>query len=238
MSVKLKFSSIIFNLLIIISSLIGLILSISGSDTMMVSFKSLLFFTLQSNIICIIVSILTLVFLIKNYISPNKKIPSLIYTIKFLGVCCITLTMLVFWLFLAIQTNVKYLLGPSNLTLHTISPILCILDFLLNDNIIKFNNSKIITCSCGFPIYYLIFVFICVYHGITFSNGKDGLFPYFFLNYRVLGWFKISKNGLGVFYWIIIMICITIGIGYGLYNLKIFVNNKFKEKISHEEFLK
>ena len=38
--------------------------------------------------------------------------------------------------------------------------------------------------------------------------------PCFFLDFTELGWFRIADGRIGVFYWVLIMIAIVLGLGY------------------------
>lgn len=219
---KNNYKSLIINLIIVISSSMGVIFSLMGEDNMMSNWKALLFYTVQSNIVCIIVSLIISVYLILIMFGKAKKIPNFLYILKFCSTVGITLTLLVFWIFLARLLPVSYYFSITNITLHTLSPILAIIDFLIFD---KKCTVKKIYISYIEPIIYLLFCLSVSFLGITFNSSGD-IVPYFFLNYKELGWLKITGKGLGVVYWIIIMLVIVHIIALTL----IIINNKINKK--------
>gem|GEM_PF-3060535 len=52
--------------------------------------------------------------------------------------------------------------------------------------------------------------------------------PYFFLDYDKLTWFQITADGPGVFWWIIILTILVIGMGFAFVAL-----NKLMKKTRH-----
>lgn len=202
---------LVLNIIIIISSIIGLIYTIKGSAFM--STSALYYYTIQSNIWIILITIIFSFFDIFKI-----KIPNFLYIIKYIITVGITITFLVFSFMLIpqilINGNSTYLLNISNLTLHFISPILAIISFIFFDQL----KIKKKYCYLGMimPIYYLIFAFILA--NISTTNifrdfdGSASKFPYFFLDYETNGWFTLDNGffGLGTFYWIIIVSSIVI----------------------------
>ena len=64
------------------------------------------------------------------------------------------------------------------------------------------------------PLLYFAFVMICTVTGIRFY--KEGFVPYFFLDYKQYGWFTLSTDIFGVFYWIILQIILVLFISFFL----------------------
>ena len=168
-----------------------------------------LFFTVQSNITIILI---TLVFLINDFLLLfNKKpyVSQFLLILKYIFTIAITITFLVFFTMLAPLLGVDYLLSFNNFSLHAIVPILAIVDFFIFNTDIELSIPKSLL-GTAMPIYYVIFVYIGVPLGFEYMEGLK--FPYFFLNYEKNGWFNISKDGIGVFYWIIILMIGIIGL--------------------------
>lgn len=212
-----KISSIVVKLMIVISATIG-ILSTMGMGGFMGGTKTLLFFTVQSNIwiaaICLIFVVLEIIGWIKGI---NLK-RNWLYIIKFMFTVSITLTFLVFAVLLApqiIKIYPSYLSTPSNLCCHYITPILAIIDFTLFDTDWD-SKRKHSLFSAIMPLYYLVFSMICSVSGVAFDD-KGTTVPYFFLDYKTFGWFRIGDGGIGVFYWIVIIVILVLGMGLGFY---------------------
>lgn len=233
---KRYFMMIVINIIIIVSSLLGVILSIAGFDLLMLKLKSLLYYTLQSNIISLFVSVLFLIFIILNNFGKIKNIPYILYLIKFVTTSGIILTLIVFWIFLAPHIPYTYFFSISNLTLHTITPILCMIEFIFLLPTVDLKFPKISSVLIE-PIYYLLFVFICSFNGISFGNTKEDIVPYFFLNYEKYGWFRINNNEIGVIYWLIAILIFMCGIAYLLIYANNFVNKKRNFIKSNIDFL-
>ena len=222
--------SIFLNFLVIIASFIGIFLTLSGQDMYTDKSKALLFYTLQSNIISLIVSIVYVVFMFLVIYGTIKNIPSILLIIKFVTTCGITLTLIVFWLFLAPYAEDKlYLVSLSNLTLHTFAPMLCVIDFILFNPDFKLIFNKFYYAIFE-PLYYLFFFLICSFYGVTFGPEKTDIAPYYFLNYRKYGWFKITENSLGLVYWLVLLLLLMCGIAFILIYSNKYFNKKFNKK--------
>lgn len=202
--------SIIIDLLIIISSGLGIYLTIGGINFM--NQGALLYYTVQSNIYILVISAIFLLFKLLE-----KKIPQYLYIIKFICTVGITVTFLVFTFMLVPQMfggfN-EYLLSLGNLTVHFISPILAVISFIIFDKV----NMKKYTFLYGsiMPIVYCIFIMILttikkepLFGGL---GGTMSRFPYFFMDYETNGWFRINNSiwELGFFYWFLIILIVVI----------------------------
>ena len=190
---------------LIIVGVLGIVFTFLSSSFMGGS-SVFLFFTVQSNITIIAI---TGVFLVNDILVFLKKKPfvnQVLLFFKYVFTIAITITFLVFFTLLAPLMGISYLLSFNNFSLHAIVPILAMVDFFLFDTDIKITPLKSLT-GCIMPLYYVAFVYIGVPLGFQYAENLK--FPYFFLNYEKYTWFNITKEGLGVFYWIIIlMICI------------------------------
>ena len=192
-------SVIEFTLIVVATT--GIIFT-NSSGSFMGSNSTFLFFIVQSNIT---IAAICLVFLIDNILKIFGKpgfVNEVLRKIKYVFTVAITITFLVFFLMLAPTLGVDYLLSYNNFSLHAIVPILALVDFFVFDMDIHLTK---LSCLLGtlMPLYYLAFFFIGIPLGFRYLGNVA---PYFFLNYELNGWFTISENGIGVVYWIIIMV--------------------------------
>ena len=222
---KIKMS-LILNVLICFSSLIGLFVTLFGNDFM--SYSEFLYYTIQSNIFALIMSSFFVYYDLKLIYNNNTAIPEVMYILKYIVTSGITITFLIFTFTLMPQmimlNNYAYLANIGNLTLHFISPILSIIVFVLFDNEFSYNKK---TCFLGtiMPWYYFFFsMFLSLISSTGFFkilNGEPSKFPYFFLDYEKNGWFSLGNMfELGVFYWIIIICLLSLVISKLLLKLK------------------
>ena len=65
----------------------------------------------------------------------------------------------------------------------------------------------------------MIFALTLSFNGVKFDGE---IVPYFFLNYKELGWLSISSNGIGVVYWVIILTILVLAIEFVLLKIKDF----------------
>lgn len=210
------------NLAIIFSCLIGVLLQLLGSANFMgaalVIFRA---FTVQSNVW---VAVIATVFLVAD-LKHKYDIPQWIYHLKYMFTVSILLTYTVFAVILSPVMTSIYLWSPSNWFLHSFTPIFSLASFLLLDAK-HIKRGKPVLLALIMPIGYAIF-FLSYYHLV----GSQPV-SYFFLDYKVLGWFTISSSGLGVAYWIMLISLLILGFGYGVvYALHRLKNERTKTKI-------
>lgn len=173
------------------------------------------FFTVQSNVWMLIISLVFAVFIIGNVLTKKQvKVPNWLYHIKFMCVTAITLTFLVFSLMLTPSMiaggNGSYLTSVSNICCHNLVPILSIIDYFVFDTEHRSNKLTFIL-SAILPIYYLAFALIGSVTGVNFGSTTSKV-PYFFMDYEANGWFTVSNGffGLGVFWWIVILVVVVL----------------------------
>jgi hypothetical protein len=104
-------------------------------------------------------------------------------------------TFVVFWALLMPQgISTSYLLSFDNIAVHTVTPLLCLLDYVLfsKPRSLKYRDVYYV---CIFPLCYLLFVGVAGMAGYTYLHGNilsDALevtvsFPYYFLDFNRLG---------------------------------------------------
>lgn len=203
--------------------LVAIISAIYGIIKTYFSPMSFTYFTTLSNIF---ISIMLLVFLIKDlyYLITKKKIvlSNSLYIIKFLATISITLTFFVFLTILAPTIDGGILNaylgnGAGSLCVHFITPILAIIDFLFFDKEYQAKNRHVIYAIIP-PLFYVLFVVIAGSFGLRWGTMAA---PYNFLNYAApTGWFGFDLSlmgwetlGIGVFYMIVFLSILFIIIG-------------------------
>jgi len=97
----------------------------------------------------------------------------------------LVLVCVAYWALLA-PTSTSSLWTFSNLTTHLVTPLLLIVYYFkyFRPGAIR---HKDVYLSALFPLAYLGAVFIGYLAGYTYGSRQD-LFPYFFLDYRTIGW--------------------------------------------------
>ena len=216
---------LIIRLALVVIGVTGIILT-SSSSSFMGDKVTFLFFTVQSNITIILIELVFAIDAFKQILGKKSFSNNILLIIKYLFTVAITITFLVFAFMLAPTLQKDYLFSFRNYSLHFIVPILAILDFFIFNDDIKLTK---LNCLWGtaMPIYYVIFFLINIPLGTRYLYGDCA--PYFFLNYEKLTWFSITDNGLGVFYWILILTVAIIGLCY-LFYLLMWLRQKLNKK--------
>jgi len=208
---------------LIVVGVLGIIFTALSSD-FMGGGSVFFFFTVQSNIFIIA---MTLLFLINGIIiSLNKKgfVNQALLHIKYTATVAITVTFLVFFTMLAPLMGVDYLVSFNNLSLHAIVPILAIIDYIIFDTDIKITYRSSLLATIP-PIAYVVFVYIGAIFKLQY--GENLYYPYFFLNIETNGFF--FEKGFGVIPWILILLSAICGLGF-LYCLFIKLRQKAIDK--------
>ncbi|MBE6137509.1 MAG: hypothetical protein E7176_03840 [Erysipelotrichaceae bacterium] len=179
---------------------------------------TLLYFTVLSNILVFIVTIMVWIKTIKkvvcekSYEGKNENF----LIIKGVATLCITVTGLVY-AFLLAEYNTKANYYSHNLMVHYIVPILFVLDYFLFDQKGKTKwYHPLIWIGCA--ILYIPYVFIRVAI-INATSSSLTRYPYFFLNAAELG-----VGGVAV--WCVILVIVFSVIAYAYYIFDYFYNKK------------
>jgi len=120
------------------------------------------------------------------------------------------LTFIVFWTLLAPSLPVWYLLSYDNLSIHIITPLLLLADYIIFSEAGRLKY-KDVYFTCVFPLIYLAFVIII------------GAKPYFFLDFE--------KTGFMVFVYIAAILLLLILLGHCFY----FFDKKIRKKTAVSE---
>ena len=224
LSKKQFITSLVLKSILIISVIIGVIVSATSESEFMSGNMIFMYFTIQSNILIAIVCLIGLIFLLKNF-----KANRIWYVIKLVSTISITLTGLVFTFMLA-PTLGSQAWNLANILTHVIVPVSAVFDFFVVGISMIFKKKDVIYVIIP-PLLYAIYAGIGYKLDWKFTTEYN--YPYFFLNWgSKAGAFGFSSElpYIGVMYWIILLLLLLIGLGF-LY-LKII--NVFKKKYNKE----
>ena len=144
------------NFIIFLSSLIGCII-IFGKQ----GFTMLMFYTVDSNILALIASLLIGIYALRAYKS-GEKIPPQIEMLKYVSVCCLVVTFIVVVLVLAPMNGLKgyqmMLLSGDMLFHHLISPVLAIVTFFMFDKVNKSHRQAALLALIPTIAYAMILI--------------------------------------------------------------------------------
>ena len=198
------------------SSIYGMIKSYAGPMTFT-------YFTILSNIF---ISIILILFLIKDihFIVTKKECNygNGFFITKFIATISITLTFFVFLTILAptLEGGILYAYQMNDygsFCVHFITPILAIIDFLFFDSEYQSKNSHVLYSVIP-PLAYVLFIVVASSLGLRWGTMSA---PYNFLNYQAeTGWFGWNLSlmgwetlGIGVFYMIVILLIVFLILG-------------------------
>jgi hypothetical protein len=226
LSRKANLLGVVLKIGVILSCAVGIFSSlIMIKSGFMSSNIMFLYFTTQSNLW---VAAICLVFLVIDLRQKgHRKIPDALYIIKYMFTVSALLTFIVFSVLLSSLLPASYLLTPSNIFLHNLTPILAAADFIVCDYGYR-SNPEHAFYAVIMPLAYALFSFVLSTYNVIFPGGAT--VPYFFLDYQKFGWFSISSNGIGVAYWIVLISAFVLLMGSVLLKIKDHRKKKMKKK--------
>ena len=187
--------------------------------------NTFMYYTTQSNIaiglVCLVFGILDVI----SYCGKKVNIPHWLNLVKYAVTVAITLTFIVFWVMLApIQMNEypELIFHLDSILCHGVVPILAFADWVINAQNYQHKRTDF-WWSISTPLVYFVFVMSASLSGADFGYGLK--VPYFFLDFYSYGWFNLSSFPMGVFWWILIVLGIVLGIG----SMLMVVKGKTKE---------
>ncbi len=97
------------------------------------NFKSFRYFTIQSNLLAAVVAIIYIIFKCGPAGKNCEKLPTWLYLLKFAATAAVAFTMFITVFYLAPTSKNGYfsLFMNSNLFMHFVTPMLCIISFIL-----------------------------------------------------------------------------------------------------------
>ena len=218
-SKKQIISTLIIKCIVIISVIVGVILSILAISSFMDGSTEFMYFTIQSNIAVAIVELIGLILIL-----TKRKISYAWYVIKLVATVSITLTGTVFCFVLA-PTMSYNAWTPNNIFTHVVVPIATIIDFFVICVNCKYRRIDVLYVVIP-PLLYVVYAGIGYAANWKFSNNAN--YPYFFLNWgSKAGAFGFSSDlpFIGVVWWIILLLGLLIGVG----NLYLFILSKLSK---------
>lgn len=204
--------SLCYKFLTITSLATGIFLNMSDTKSIV---SLLSYYTSQSNILCLIAFIAFVYVEIKYKDVPKNDV---YYLVKGGIVIAIFVTAVVYRIALAptgfqmdalkrsVENHHKEM---ANLLVHTVSPILVILDYFLFDEKGHFKSYYPIIWLF-IPLNYVAYVYTYSYNGGEFySVGGSRKYAYFFLDYEIIGKVNVLK-------WLVVIALFIIVIAYVL----------------------
>lgn len=208
--VKARTASYILKIIVIVSAVLGTILSAAGGrNSFMGGSVVFMYFTIQSNIAIALICLIGLVLL-----ASGKKIGKVWYIIKFVGTVAITLTGVVFCFVLAPTMRIAAW-SIQNILTHVVVPVVSIADFLVIGSCagVEIRKRSVVFVIIP-PLLYAIYAGIGYVQGWQFGPGVN--YPYFFLNWgSPAGAFGFSDKlpFMGTGWWIIVLFIFLILVG-------------------------
>ena len=182
--------SCMYKFIVVVFLTIGVTINVVNT----VSVKALLsYFTMQSNIICLVAFI---IFIILELIKKDYKNSDGYYIIKGAITIAILVTGIVYNIGLSpmnFKMDFRTTTEISTLLVHVFSPILVFLDYLLFDKKGKF-KLYYPAFWLVIPLNYIIYVYLYSSKGGEFFGvGGSRQFAYFFLDYNKIGYIGVMK---------------------------------------------
>jgi len=199
--------SLCYKALVWVSLLLGIVLNLAHTTSVT---ALLSYYTLQSNILCLVAfSIFIFMELRKRQYKNN-----IYYLIKGAIIITISITAIVYRIALAPvgfeMDSLQHAVSNkvfANFLVHTLSPILVIIDYFLFDKKGKFKRYYPLIWII-IPSNYALYVYTYSAHGGEFFNiGGSRHFAYFFLDYTKLGISGVAK-------WMIVIFLGILAISY------------------------
>ena len=219
---KIKIS-LILNIIIVLLVLIGSIFMFTGfkfmssSNLILQTTKLGMFkyYTVDSNILIGIVSLILLIYEYKLINKKIDKIPKTIYILKFIGTAGITLTFLTTLLFLAPQYGFFAMYNNTNLLFHFMVPVLSIISYIMFE---KYENSY----KYSFLGIVPMFIYSIIYTVNIIIHLEEGT-----MKYDIYGFLKGDINNAYIVLPSIYLVSILISI------VLIFLNRRKNESINN-----
>lgn len=213
--------SLVSNLLLIIFGIIGF-LSINGENNLF------LFYTNDSNILCLLSAILYVIFKI---IYKEKDLPFIVLIIRYMASACLCLTFLTVVFYLAVfdalgssnfidayfNSLLLYLGKDSFLYYHLLCPIISFISFSYFEGDRRLNKKKTIYLAMIPTVVYAIILII-----LNAFNVVEGPYPFLMVN----------KNPV---YISLILVVVILGLNYLFARFILLFNQKHSPRRKRKE---
>ena len=170
-----------------------------------VSIRPFMYYTVQSNILAVILFAMLIIKTINSIRTGINESVGYYPRISMICTVYLLVTLIVFWALLVpqLRLDMDYLLSFENLAVHLITPLLCLIDYVLFSEARKLKYSDVYYV-CLYPVLYVIFSigaglsgYVYGYERVSDSPFSSHLelvpvrVPYFFLDYYRLGFMVI-----------------------------------------------
>ena len=200
--------SLILKAVVIASAVIGTGLSSSaGRRAFMGGSRSMMYFTIQSNIVIAIICAIGAVLLLRG-----KPVRTRWYVVKFVGTVAITLTGVVYCIMLAPLLG-SYAWRLNNVLTHVVVPAAAVIDFFVTGEKGRIPRRSVLLVTVP-PAAYAVYAGIGYMAKWEFSDGVH--YPYFFLNWgSPAGAFGFTDKlpYMGCVWWILAIFLFLIAVG-------------------------
>lgn len=184
----MKIASVLLKVLFVFSCFYGLTLTYETSAGFDIYIS---YFTTQSNVLCLIVMIMVLVW---KLVGRNKN-PRLFEVLKSMATVSILVTFIIYHFLLRpnIEPDMQNVAtGLGNTIVHYVTPLWFFFDYMIFDRKGLTRMSDILYYAI-FPIYYFVFSNFRAVSGDLYDYGTTtSQFPYPFLDYEVFGIYGVS----------------------------------------------
>ena len=218
--------SLIINIIIVVLVTLGSIFMLSGFEFMAkeipliaTKLEALKYFTVESNILIGIISLIFIIFEIQILQNKRKEIPDFMYILKLIGTVGVTLTFIVTAIFLAPNSEYPYyaFYQNSNLFFHLIVPILSIITFIFFESTDKI---KFIYTICGIIPMMIYGLFYLTNILIHLDNGQVSF------DYDWYGFLRYGLNTIIIIFPIIMIMTYTISLSLWQSSKQIYKKQK------------
>ena len=209
-SQKHKIISLYLKAVVIISAVVGVILSaVAAKGIFMGGGRVFMYFTIQSNIAVALVELIGFMIILHN-----KSVGNAWFIIKLVSTVSITLTGAVFTFILA-PTLGSLAWNAQNVLTHVVVPVVAVADFFVTGIYGEIKKRHVFFVVLP-PFVYAIYAGVGYVLGWEFSEGAN--YPYFFLNWgSPAGAFGFSNElpFMGCVWWIIVLLALLLAVGFG-----------------------
>jgi len=173
-----------------------------------------MYYTIQSNLLAVIFFGVLVVRSVKGLREGSRGNVGWYPRLGMVVAIDLLLTLLVFWVLLMPRgLSISYLLSFDNIAVHTVTPLLCVLDYVLFSQPRSLKYRDVYYTSI-FPVLYVIVTsiagllgYVYRYTGGAGSNTEGSVpvrFPYFFIDFDVLGIMALAYIGVIVVFFVIL----------------------------------
>lgn len=180
--------------------------------------KIYLYFTILSNTGIAGILFFVILLRIAELLTKRQIVPQWVFTLKYMVTAALFTTLVVAFAILAPAIkNIHYIFSLKNICAHLLAPLLATIDFVVFDKRFIIKKCSVLQ-SLFLPGAFTIITLLLSIKGVYYTNGT--YYPYFFFNYRKLGWFTLSPHKLGTAWWFLIVAGITMVSSYILLKIK------------------